>query len=411
MKILNLGSSNIDYVYSLDRIVTPGETLTAEKMEIFPGGKGLNQSIAVARAGAPVYHAGCVGEDGDLLLDILSESGVDTSYISRVREKNGHAIIQVNAEGENCIFVYPGSNACVTTAYIDRVLEDFSAGDILLLQNEVTNIDYAIRAAHEKGMQIVLNPSPFRRELRELDLSQITYLVLNEVEAAEYSGSDVRERTLAFFREHYPSLRVMLTLGKNGCVYMDKTGEYYHPIFDVQAVDTTAAGDTFTGYFIAGLYRGEAVERILKTASCASAITVSRMGAAPSIPTRSEVKEALGIFSVKHGNQRAEHLRRRVEEYVLTHLSDASLSGLSEVLGYSAVYTGTLFSRLVGQSFTAYLQEKRLVRAHALLTEEGLSVGEIIAAVGYDNESYFRKLFKERYGKNPKAYRMEREKR
>lgn len=411
MKILNLGSSNIDYVYSLDRIVTPGETLTAQRMEIFPGGKGLNQSIAVARAGAPVYHAGCVGEDGDLLLGVLAESGVDTSYVSRVAEKNGHAIIQVNAQGENCIFVYSGSNGCVTTDYVDGVLHDFSCGDILLLQNEVANIDYAIRAAHEKGMQIVLNPSPFRRELQKIDLSLITYLILNEVEAAEYAGGGDARRSLAYFKEHYPHLCVMLTLGKNGCVYMDGSGEHFHPIFDVQAVDTTAAGDTFTGYFVAGLYRGDSIGSILKTASCASAIAVSRMGAAPSIPVRSEVEEALVSFSVKRKGKRDDAIRRKIEEYVAKNLKDASLTELSERLGYSVVYTGTLAVRLLGKSFTAYLQEKRLFKAHELLENDGLSIGEIIAAVGYENESYFRKLFKERYGKNPKAYRMEREKR
>ena len=277
------------------------------------------------------------------------------------------------------------------------------------MQNEITSIDYAICAAHAKGMRIVLNPSPFRRELREIDLSKITYIVLNEVEASEFSGSDIKEKSLAFFRERHPSLRVMLTLGKNGCVYMDESGEHYHPIFDVQAVDTTAAGDTFTGYFIAGLYRGDRIETILKTASCASAIAVSRMGAAPSIPRIDEVKAALASFSVKREGRRAEALYRTVEEYVAGNMQNASLPGLSALLGYSTVYTGTLITRFLGKSFTEYLQEKRLTEAERLLRDDSLSVGEIITAVGYENESYFRKLFKEKYGKNPKAYRMEKE--
>ena len=136
MKILNYGSCNIDYVYALDHILKVGETLVADKLSIFPGGKGLNQSIAIARAGAPVYHAGCVGSDGDFLIELMSESGVDTSYIKRVNEKNGHAIIEVSRKGDNSIFIYAGSNGMIEKADIDRVLSDFSSGDILLLQND-----------------------------------------------------------------------------------------------------------------------------------------------------------------------------------------------------------------------------------------------------------------------------------
>ena len=123
MKILNFGSCNIDYVYSMDHIVRVGETQSTYQLEIFPGGKGLNQSIAIARAGASVYHAGCIGSDGEMLTELLTKSGVNVSYVRTVDAKNGHAIIQVSAKGENSIFLYGGSNEMISESFIDFVLE------------------------------------------------------------------------------------------------------------------------------------------------------------------------------------------------------------------------------------------------------------------------------------------------
>lgn len=293
MKILNFGSCNIDYVYSLDHIVRVGETENSDKMEIFAGGKGLNQSIAIARAGEKVCHAGCVGEDGDMLIELMRDSGVDTSCIKTVDFKNGHAIIQVSCAGENSIFLYPGSNAMVTREYIDSVLDGFSKGDLVLLQNEISNVDYIVRRAYEKKMQVMLNPSPFNEKLKKIDYGMLTYIILNEVEAAEISDCDDVEKTVEFFKKTYPALKVMLTLGKRGCVYFDADSRVEHPAFCVKAVDTTAAGDTFTGYFISGIARGDGMENILRIASAASAVAVSKMGAAPSIPVRDEVMDFL----------------------------------------------------------------------------------------------------------------------
>ena len=293
MKILNFGSCNIDYVYSIDHIVCPGETETTYKMETFSGGKGLNQSIAIARAGAKVYHAGCIGEDGGMLEEIMRESGVNVSLLKKVPEKNGHAVIQVTTKGENSIFLYPGSNEMVTKDYIDSVLENFSKGDILLLQNEISNIDYIVKKACEKGMCIILNPSPFNEKIGKIDLNMLSYIILNEVEAKAVSGCENAEECLTYFEKNYPELKVMLTLGSRGCIYKDKNGEITQSIYKVDVVDTTAAGDTFTGYFIAGISLGDDYQNILKTASMASAIAVSKKGAAPSIPEKYEVLNAL----------------------------------------------------------------------------------------------------------------------
>ncbi|MBE7050328.1 MAG: hypothetical protein E7394_06095 [Ruminococcaceae bacterium] len=193
MKILNFGSCNIDYVYSLDHIVEAGETETTYKFETFPGGKGLNQSIAVAKAGVKVCHAGCVGCDGEILTNILMKNDVDISYISKTDEKNGHAIIQVSSEGENSIFLYPGSNEMITKNYIDFVLENFGRNDIILLQNEISNVEYIVEKAYQKQMCIILNPSPFNEKLDKIDFNKLTYIILNEIEAKAISGCDIPE--------------------------------------------------------------------------------------------------------------------------------------------------------------------------------------------------------------------------
>lgn len=299
MKILNFGSCNIDYVYTLDHIVVPGETESIYGMKIFPGGKGLNQSIATARAGANVYHAGCVGNDGKMLLDILQESGVNTKYTKMIDEKNGHAIIQVSSKGENSILLYSGSNGMVSKKQIDSVLKDFGAGDILLLQNEINDIGTIIQKAYKKGMYIIFNPSPFNETIKGIDLNMISYLILNEVEAKGFSGSDDLEENLFFFRKHYPNLKLVLTLGVKGCVYMDVDCEVHQPAFQVETVDTTAAGDTFTGYFVAELAKGTEYAEILRLASAASALAVSKNGAAPSIPSKKDVLEVIETLNVR----------------------------------------------------------------------------------------------------------------
>ncbi len=289
MKLLNFGSCNIDYVYSLHHVVAPGETEATDSLHIYSGGKGLNQSVAAARAGAEVYHAGCIGEDGDFLAQLLRENGVNVSYLKRVKEKNGHAIIQVTEAGENSIFLYPGSNAMVTFADIDEVLSHFDEGDFVLLQNEISNVPYIASCAHERGMKVILNPSPINEAIKEIDLNKLSYLILNEIEAQMITGETSAEAALSHLLRDYPSLEVVLTLGKRGSIYQGGGKRVYQPAFVVEVKDTTAAGDTFAGYFVAELLRGAPVKAALEIASCASAVAVSRHGAAPSIPKKEEV--------------------------------------------------------------------------------------------------------------------------
>lgn len=296
MKFLNFGSANIDYVYALDHIVLRGETISSHSLNLFPGGKGLNQSIALARAGVDIHHAGCIGLDGEMLMNTLRDSGVNTKYIKRVDEKSGHAIILVGKDGENSIVLYAGANHKIEKDQIDGVLADFSAGDVILLQNEISNLEYIIQKAHEKGMFIVFNCSPINPNIFKLDMSLISCVILNEVEMGEITGNEDIESGFEWLLAKNPDMKIMLTLGKNGCIYVDKNQRVSHPIFKVKAVDTTAAGDTFTGYFISEMSKGKDMADVLRVASCASAIAVTRNGASTSIPTYDEVTAALKIM-------------------------------------------------------------------------------------------------------------------
>ena len=406
MKILNFGSCNIDYVYTVEHIVTAGETISAKKMEIFPGGKGLNQSIAAARAGAEVYHAGCIGSNGKFLADILTESGVNTAYLKKEDIPNGHAIIQVDKSGENCIFIYSGSNGVITEDFVDEVLENFGEGDFLMLQNEINNLNYIIEKAHERKMNLVLNPAPFTEDLKNIDLNCISYLILNEVESKGFYDAEDYKEFIAHITSVYPHLKLVLTLGKKGCVYADNGVSVYQPAFVVDAVDTTAAGDTFTGYFVSLMAKGKGYAQAIKTASAASALTVSKMGAAPSIPVISEVEKALRFLTpYPYEQSKREKQKEDILNYIAENIKTANLEALSARLGYSKSYTVSHVKKLMNASFSKLLQTRRCKIAAELLKDSNLSISEIISKIGYENETFFRKKFKEFYGVSPLAYR------
>lgn len=290
MKILNFGSLNLDYVYQVEHILIPGETLSSSDRTIFCGGKGLNQSIALAKAGITVYHAGMVGEGGEILLETCRENGVDTRFVRKIEGPCGHTVIQVDKDAQNCILLFGGANRSITREFVDEVLAFFEKGDIILLQNEINELDYIIDKACEKGMMIILNPSPYDKALDRCDLSKVSLFLVNEIEGYQITGEKEPEAILAKVRSIYPKAKIVLTLGSEGAVYQDENKTYRQGIYKVKAIDTTAAGDTFTGYFIASILENMPVEEGLKLAAKASAIAVSRQGATASIPLREEVQ-------------------------------------------------------------------------------------------------------------------------
>lgn len=293
MRVLNFGSLNLDYVYRVDHFVRPGETLAAASRDVKAGGKGLNQSVALARAGLPVCHAGCLGAGGEALKDMLEENGVDTEFLLPVPEAQGHTVIQVSPEGENCILLFGGSNRCVPESHIRRVIGSFSRGDWLVLQNEINSLPLIAELASAVGMHIVLNPSPYDKELEKVDLSLPDWLLVNEIEAEQITGETDPDKVWQALHARYPKLSLLITLGSRGSVaYRVRGGiveRHAEEAVRVKAVDTTAAGDTYTGYFLAGLIADEPLPVCMNRASRAAAVTVTRPGAAGSIPWKKEL--------------------------------------------------------------------------------------------------------------------------
>lgn len=289
MKIYNLGSLNLDFVYSVDHTVTAGETLSSDSRKVFCGGKGLNQSIALARAGVRVIHGAAVGEDGQMLLDKLRSANVDVSRITRKEGSSGHAIIQVDKNGQNSILLFPGTNRLIDKEYVSEFLADAEKGDILLLQNETSGLDAAFKLATEKGMKIAFNPSPIADNIFTLPAETVNWWFCNEIEGEALFGSDAPQIICDNFIKRYPESTLVLTLGDKGCILKNRDKQFHCPSKKVKAVDTTAAGDTFTGYFLAALLQGKSEEEAVELATRASAVTVSRNGASDSIPELSEL--------------------------------------------------------------------------------------------------------------------------
>ena len=289
MKILNFGSLNIDRVYRLPHIVRPGETLASGSLSTYAGGKGNNQSIALARAGAPVFHAGKVGKDGAWIVRDLKAAGANVRFVRTGPGPTGHAIIQVADSGQNAIVLFPGANRTLTRADIRETLAHFGKGDILLLQNEINAIPDIMKAARKAGMGIWFNPAPFGQEVMSYPLGLVDCFIVNEIEAAGLAGTKSATSAMALLARRYPEADILMTLGSKGAMLRSGTRQWTVKAPKVKAVDTTAAGDTFIGYFAAAKVRKFPPERCLAYACTAAAISVTRPGAAASIPSRREV--------------------------------------------------------------------------------------------------------------------------
>ncbi len=293
MKVLVYGSLNIDHVYRLPHFVREGETLHSLGYARSEGGKGFNQAVALARAGSAVCFAGAIGEDGRFLRDYLDSLGVDTGAVSVLDVPTGHAIIQVDAQGQNSIVLYGGANQAITPEMMDAVLDRFQPGDWLLMQNEISEGDVLLKKAAARGLHIALNPSPVSPALLSWPLELVDCFLLNEVEGCDLTGETDPEAILDGMLRRWPGSCVVLTLGDAGAIYADAARRIRQPVIPAKAVDTTAAGDTFTGYFLHRLLRGDGEAAAMHAAAQAAAITVSRPGAARSIPLFGEVDAAL----------------------------------------------------------------------------------------------------------------------
>ena len=297
-KLVNLGSLCIDHVYGVPAITGPGETVASVSYEVFPGGKGLNQSIAAARAGIDVVHVGCVGADGEWLRETLAGEGVDVSAVRVAPGASGHAVIQVNEAGENAIVITGGANRVLDGNDIEQALAQVGPADWLMLQNEINNLDTVLRLAGERGCRVAFNVAPVDGREAGYDLSTTGLLIVNEIEAAALGGTDVGEddwsAVMTALADRAPTADIVLTLGADGLVY-SRAGELATlPAYEVDAVDETAAGDAFIGFLMASLIQGEPMDRALRMGAAAGALAVTRAGAASSLPRLPEVKALVG---------------------------------------------------------------------------------------------------------------------
>ena len=294
MKLYNYGSINIDHIYRVPHLVQPGETLASTDYQKVLGGKGANQSIAVARAGAEVVHLGRYhAADRDMLRG-MQEAGVDMSRLEAVDMPGGHAIIQVDDAAENSIVLYAGANHSFVPDELPVLLEGAQAGDWLLLQNECSCTAEMIGVAVEKGLKVAFNPAPMDEQVRALPLDKLSLLFVNQVEVLQLlganTGTDPEADWLAEqLQSHFPETAVVVTLGSRGVRYFYRGESIFVPAQKVTAVDTTGAGDTFTGYYLQAMLSGLPVADCLQRASLASALCVQKAGASVSIPTAAEV--------------------------------------------------------------------------------------------------------------------------
>ncbi|MEM1129099.1 MAG: ribokinase [Pseudomonadota bacterium] len=285
MTVYNFGSVNIDHVLRVPRHVEPGETLAAHGSFTGLGGKGANQSVAVARAGVEVLHIGAIGHDGDDAAAGLSEAGVDLTWLQRLETPSGRAQIMVDDEGENAIIILAGANADVSLDHLQAALSDAAPGDILMLQNETPHQAEAARFARGKGMHVIYSAAPFEAAAVKSVLDHVSLLLVNEVEAAQLTAA------LDMDLSDIPVPAIVVTKGPEGAVFHDLNAGTVleRPSHKVDVVDTTGAGDCFAGYLAAGLDRGLDVAAALELALAAAALAVTRPGATAAIPTGDEV--------------------------------------------------------------------------------------------------------------------------
>ena len=313
MTIYNYGSINIDHVYRVPHLVKPGETLLSSDYQTLLGGKGANQSIALAKAGAEVVHIGRYNESDVWVKQALNEVNVDCCLLQVIDVPTGHAIIQVNDEGQNSIILFSGANHSFSKSDIEALLQTAKEDDWLLLQNECNQLDFAIEVAVSKGMQLVINTAPMSQDILDLPLDKFKVILANEVEAATLFGiteeevlslpenmeinastQNVSNKINQAIQKTCPTTDVIITLGSKGSAGWDGTRWYFSPAHTVPVVDTTAAGDTFTGYFLAAFSQGENLEASMNWASKASALCVQTAGASTSIPTALDVNNKVG---------------------------------------------------------------------------------------------------------------------
>jgi ribokinase len=297
-EILIIGSLNMDMVVRMKDMPLVGETVLGNDLNYIPGGKGANQACASGKLGGEVTMLGCVGDDnfGSILIDNLTNHGVDTTYIKRSKEQpTGTAVIYVNNEGNNSIVVIQGANKCCDIEYLKKNDFLFEKCDYVMLQMEIPYdaVFYAIKRAKELGKTVILNPAPAPDKLPDDIWDKIDYLTPNETELMKLSGCQgisidaVNKSTDILMKRGVKN--VLVTLGERGAMLATIDEKTLFPARKVTPVDTTAAGDCFNGAFTVGLAESMSESEAIAFANLASSIAVTRKGAQSSLPNRTEI--------------------------------------------------------------------------------------------------------------------------
>ncbi|VEF10317.1 ribokinase [Pseudomonas fluorescens] len=296
--VVVIGSLNMDLVTRAPRLPRGGETLIGHSFATVSGGKGANQAVAAARLGAQVAMVGCVGNDdyGVQLRDALLAEQIDCQAVSIVEDSSGVALIVVDDNSQNAIVIVAGANGAMTPAVIDRFDAVLKAADVVICQLEIPDatVGHALKRARALGKTVILNPAPASRPLPADWFGAIDYLIPNESEAAALTGLPVDSLQTAEAAANrliaMGAGKVIITLGAEGSLFANGKGFEHFPAPKVQAVDTTAAGDTFVGGFAAAHASGKSEGEAIRFGQVAAALSVTRAGAQPSIPTMSDVQ-------------------------------------------------------------------------------------------------------------------------
>ena len=286
------GSLNVDYVFQVAQLPAPGETVLAANMEVLPGGKGGNQALAAARAGAKVHMAGAVGKDGAALLDALRGAGVDTNGVMELDSASGHALIQVDSQGRNAIVIHPGTNRSVPQNHWQSMLDSMRVGDWLLLQNETNDVGEVLTFGKQRGIKMAVNLAPADDRISDYPIQHAALLIVNEIEAMALAAKSTVKSAFVELCQRYPETDIVLTLGGEGlwCASANQPGILLLDSYRVEPVDETAAGDAFIGYLMAAVLAEKSLSASLIEASAAGALAVTKAGAASSLPRLDDVE-------------------------------------------------------------------------------------------------------------------------
>ena len=290
-KIIVIGSFNLDFVFLVDRFVLPKETYHAHGMEMHFGGKGFNQAVALGRSYPQVFYAANVNEKEKYLRDVLKENHVNDKFLRLVTSPTGMAFIQVNKEGENAILLNKGANFKFDLEQFVEILSHFNEGDTLVLQNEINELKTLIDLAHNRHLKIALNQSPFNQDILKLPLQYIDYLFINELEGEMLTNKKETDEILEVCKTLIPNCEVVLTLGSQGACVLKDNQITKKNTYKVEAIDSTGAGDTFTGFYLSSRVQNKSIEESLQMANAAAALSVTKKGAMDSIPSLDEVEK------------------------------------------------------------------------------------------------------------------------